>query len=103
MTMSARPSPPPAAPASWRGAQILGTIGKWLVLALSCHQLTGGSWAYTYSVAPGISVQIVVRPGPDTPGPADPSYLEVIRGLTPASGWPARLLDLPDTGLQPPD
>lgn len=51
------------------------------VLLLAAEPGSGQRWIYTYSVAPGVVVRLVVMPGPNVPGPADPLYAPIVLGL----------------------
>lgn len=65
------------------GATAVGQAGKWLLLLLETRQLPGGNWAYTYSVRPGVNVQIVTRPGPDMLPPHDDTITALAAQLAP--------------------
>lgn len=65
----------------FRGADVVGHAGRWLILLLAAEQVTGGSWAYTYSVAPGVRVKIVTRPGPDMLPAHDDTYARIAAQL----------------------
>jgi hypothetical protein len=65
----------------FRGADPVGQAGGWLILLLAAEQLPGGSWAYTYSVRPGVNVMIMTWPGPDMLPPHDDTYARIAAQL----------------------
>lgn len=65
----------------FRGADVVGQAGRWLILLLAAEQLPGGSWAYTYSVAPGVRVKIMTWPGPDMLPPHDDTFARIAAQL----------------------
>lgn len=84
---------------AWRGAEPIGELRGWLVLALAAEQLANGSWRYTYSVAPGVHVTLDLLPDPDMVAVTDPIYLEVLRGIRVNRAERPRQPAVPDPGL----
>jgi hypothetical protein len=84
---------------TWQGAEPLGELDGWLVLALAAVQLPGGSWAYTWSIRPGVTVSVITLPGPDTLQVTNPDWLEIIRDITRTRRVLARPPAVPDPGL----
>jgi hypothetical protein len=82
---------------TWTGAEPIGELDGWLVLALDARQLSNGSWLYTWSTQPGVTVSVITLPGPDTLQVTDPDWLEVIDGITRTRRVLARRPGLPDT------
>lgn len=64
----------------FQGAEWVGPSSGPQVLLLSSEPGSGQRWVYTYSVAPGVVVRLVVMPAPGLPDPADPVYAGIVLG-----------------------
>lgn len=51
------------------------------VLALGAEPISGGRWAYRYSINPGQVVTLIVMPGPGMLPATDPAFAVVIDDL----------------------
>lgn len=67
---------------SFTGAQTVGPGHLYPVLLLSSTLVSGGRWACTYSVAPGVTVTVVTEAGPGAADPADSVYAQIATELT---------------------
>lgn len=67
---------------SFTGAVAVGPGPLHEVLLLASGLADGGVWRYTYSVAPGITVTIVVPVSPVMTDPADSVYAQIVTNLT---------------------
>jgi hypothetical protein len=52
------------------------------VLLLASQLVSGGQWRYTYSIAPGVTVSVITRPGPGAAGPRSPIMAQAINDIT---------------------
>lgn len=62
---------------TFSGAEWVGHPGGPRVLLLSAQLVSGGRWAYRYSVSPGRVVTVLTEVSPGMIGPTDPDYAAV--------------------------